>query len=553
MADRDTTLQLTIALANRAERTSSIAHFATHAGAVALFALVQDPQLGVMVPAPGFQQTLPGGAAWRRFLKACIAPGIHRSALPLAREGASIHTVACAADGVALVFVGEQVDAQVVAAASAVLPALGSALRLEQDVVVATGALRAARDGARNAHALTMALDDARVDLEFKARSLEEARARAEDAGRAKDEFLAMLGHELRNPLAPIVTALHLMRLRGTQSREQEIIERHVSHLTRLVDDLLDVSRITQGKIELRCERIELAQVVSRAIEMVSPLLEQRRQRLVVEVPAVGMPVMADPQRLGQVLTNLLTNASRYSETESRITLRAALAGEKVRIEVCDNGVGIEPEMLSRIFETFIQDRRSPDDSERGLGLGLAIVNSLVTLHGGTVTASSRGKSRGSVFTVELPVAAAAAEAPIDSEPPVAQVPKPVIAHRVMIVDDNADGAEMLCLVLTTFGYEVKSAPDGPSALALARVFKPTIALLDIGLPVMDGFELAERLRAEQNGAPLRLIAITGYGQEGDRIKSKAAGFDAHLVKPVDMALLKKLLIDQATALVYSS
>jgi signal transduction histidine kinase len=369
----------------------------------------------------------------------------------------------------------------------------------------------------------------------------EAARLEAEAASRAKDEFLAMLGHELRNPLAPIATAVQLLRGDCKAGRELEVIERQVKHLTRLVDDLLDVSRITRGKIQLKRSRVEAARIVENAVEMASPLLEQRRHRLTINVPRDGLPLLADDARLAQVVANLVTNAAKYTEPGGSITLSAASEDGLVVIRVRDDGRGIAPEMLSRVFELFVQGQRSPDRAEGGLGLGLALVRSLVELHGGSVEARSEGVGRGSEFIVRLPPAAARSEAvPAEPAPRAAAEGNP--AKRVLVVDDNQDAAELLGEVLRTAGHEVQIAHDGPEALGLLRRFLPQVAVLDIGLPVMDGYELARRLRAAPRLARLRCIAVTGYGQETDRARSRDAGFELHLVKPVDLSTLLQAL-----------
>ena len=379
----------------------------------------------------------------------------------------------------------------------------------------------------------------------FEVSDLARARREAEVANRTKDEFLAMLGHELRNPLAPILTALHLMRLRGGVTVEQErtVIERQTQHLVRLVDDLLDVSRIARGKIDLRKERVDLAVVVAKAIEMASPLLEERQHDLRVAV-ARGLMIDADPARLSQVVANLLTNSAKYTETGGRVTVAADRDGDYVVLRVSDSGIGIAPDMLPHVFDMFAQERQALDRRQGGLGLGLTIVRNLTELHGGTVWASSEGRGKGSEFAIQLPAAgpgAAAAhdEAPARTRPIQAEDPDGL---TVLIVDDNRDAAEMLSEYVGSLGYRVWTAFDGPSALRVAQETSPGIALLDIGLPVMDGFELAGRLREMPGHAGLKLVAITGYGQASDRERSRSAGFDAHLVKPVDMDALEDLL-----------
>jgi len=371
-----------------------------------------------------------------------------------------------------------------------------------------------------------------------------EARAEAEVANRSKDEFLAMLGHELRNPLAPIVTALQLMRLRGDEvlSKERTIIERQVNHLIRLVDDLLDVSRITRGKVELQRERLELAEIVAKAIEMSSPLIEQRQHVLTVEVPRRGLAFEGDAVRMAQVVANLLNNAAKYTEPHGHITIQGALEGEQAVLRVMDTGIGLSADMLPRVFDLFVQEPQALDRAQGGLGLGLAIVRVLVELHGGTAEAHSEGHGRGSEFVIRLPAAEsgepqAVANAPLEAE----AVTRPD-ALRVLIVDDNADAAELLAMNIQIMGHNAEVANDGPSGLKIAARFRPDVALLDIGLPVMDGYELARHLRELPGLSSVRLIAVTGYSQEADRQEAEAAGFEQFLVKPVQLEELQDAL-----------
>lgn len=362
----------------------------------------------------------------------------------------------------------------------------------------------------------------------------ERARAQAESASRAKDEFLAMLGHELRNPLSPIVTALQLIRLRrgGTATKELEVIERQVQHLVRLVDDLLDISRITRGKIQLKRAPVELAAIIAKAVEMASPLFEQRRHRLRVDVPRLGLRVYADETRLAQVVANLLTNAAKYTDVGGEIYLRAARGGSDALVTVKDSGMGIDPELLPRVFDLFVQGRQSIDRGQGGLGLGLTLVRSLVELHGGTVEARSDGPGQGSEFTIRLPaipeLGAVTEETGASSSGPRG------CSKSVLVVDDNVDAAELLGELLRRAGHRVMIAYDGPGALQAVEQRRADVAVLDIGLPVMDGYELAAKLRERfGEGAP-HLIALTGYGQDHDRSRSLAAGFHEHLIKPVE-------------------
>jgi signal transduction histidine kinase/ActR/RegA family two-component response regulator len=360
----------------------------------------------------------------------------------------------------------------------------------------------------------------------------EAERRQAEKANRAKDEFLAMLGHELRNPLAPIVTALQLMARRndGATLVERRIIERQVAHLLRLVDDLLDVSRIAEGKIQLETERVDMKAVVASALEATNPLLQKRHQALELELPQEPLHVSGDAVRLAQVLGNLLTNAAKFTPPDGRIWLRLRRAGGEVEVVVEDSGAGIAPDLLPRVFDLFSQGEQPIDRRGGGLGLGLAIVKTLVQLHGGSVSAHSDGLGRGSRFVVRLP----GAEAPaLAAAVPPAQAPPQRRGGRILLVDDNRDALEMVGALLRDAGHEVRDAADGPAALLLLDAFVPELALLDIGLPGMDGYELARRLRADPRCASTRLVALTGYGRQPDRERALAAQFDEHLVKPV--------------------
>jgi CheY-like chemotaxis protein len=364
---------------------------------------------------------------------------------------------------------------------------------------------------------------------------------------------LALLGHELRNPLSPILTALYLMRLKGTGAadRERLVIERQVQHLVSLVDDLLDVSRITRGKIKLATRPVELSRLVARAIEMASPLLEQKRHVLGVDVPSTGLVVDADETRMAQVIANLLTNAAKYTDAAGHVCVKAWREGGQVVLVVRDDGMGITPELLPVIFELFVQGERGADRAGGGLGLGLGLVRSLVTLHGGEVVARSEGRGRGSEFEVRLRACSAGldvAEAPREALPVVLASR----ARRVLVVDDNADAARLLADVLVGEGHDVRVAHDGPQALALAGDFRPEVGILDIGLPVMDGYELAHELRGLL-GATVTLVAVTGYGQEHDKRRAHEAGFARHYVKPVDTAtLLREVFGDSCVVKVLS-
>ncbi len=363
------------------------------------------------------------------------------------------------------------------------------------------------------------------------------------EADRRKDEFLAMLGHELRNPLAPVRNGVHI--LRGSVGdpaetvRTLDMMERQVGHLTRLVDDLLDVSRIMKGKIELRKEPVELSALVARAVETVQPLVQEQGQDLTVSLPGEAVWLEADMVRAAQVLSNLLHNAVKYTDRAGRVRLEAGRDGDEVVLRVQDTGVGIAAEMLPRIFGLFVQSERSLDRANGGLGVGLTLVKILVELHGGTVTAHSPGPGRGSTFTVRLPAVCPGGRA----APAPEKGPEPAPRRRVLIIDDNRDTAESLGTMVRLWGHEARVCYDGADALASADEFLPEVAVIDIGLPGLNGYDVAGRLRRHPALGGTVLIALTGYGQEEDRRLSRVAGFDQHLVKPVEPDVLRRALL----------
>ncbi|MBI5276047.1 MAG: response regulator [Burkholderiales bacterium] len=387
------------------------------------------------------------------------------------------------------------------------------------------------------AHRAALAIDNARLYAEASA-----ARQQAEAASRAKDEFLAILGHELRNPLAPIVTALELMARRDPKVHEEErrIVARQVAHLSRLIDDLLDVSRITRGKVELQRVPLDLKAMVMNALEQTQPAFERRAHPVRLELQPGPVVVEGDPVRLTQVICNLLANAAKFTPADRHVTVELHAVPGWVELAVRDEGPGIAPELLPRVFDAFVQGGQALDRQAGGLGLGLAIVRLLVELHGGTVEAQSPGEGQGSRFLVRLPGTDQEAR---DTGPRLPSQETPDGANgRLLVVDDNVDAAETLAELLRMVGYEVRCAVDGPSALAVLQGYDAQLALLDIGLPQMDGYELAARIRARPGGEAIKLVALTGYGTESDRARALGARFDEHLVKPVDAVRLMELL-----------
>ncbi len=374
----------------------------------------------------------------------------------------------------------------------------------------------------------------ARVFREQAARAEAEAERKAlADEDRRKDEFLAMLAHELRNPLSAIASAVDLAR--RDPSRDQaawsnDVITRQVGHLTHLIDDLLDVSRIRLGKIHLRKAPLDVSDSIARAVETVRPLIDRKGHALTVSIAPGPLSVEADPTRLEQVVVNLLTNAAKYTDDGGKITLSAARDADSVVIRVADTGVGIAAEMLPRIFDLFIQVEGSLDRSQGGLGIGLTLVQKLVSMHGGTISVSSDGPGQGSEFLIRLPAIDRPSLAP--ASPPSPSSPRSA-SRKVLVVDDNADSARGLARFLKLSGHDVAVAHDGPSAIEVACGFSPEVILLDIGLPGMDGYEVASRLRS--GGFPSAVIvAVSGYGQDDDRRRSRDCGIDHHLVKPID-------------------
>ena len=423
--------------------------------------------------------------------------------------------------------------------------------RLSADIAAATAAAEAVAEGrplpqAAEAHVaetlrLQRSLATASSLLDKRARERDEevtradaARAEAEHANQTKDQFLAVLGHELRNPLAPALTALELMKVRDPHAftRERQVLERQVAHMARLVNDLLDVSRLARGTVQLERRRFEMSEAIDRAVDMARPLLAQQRHTLNISVPTTGLTVDADLDRIVQVLSNLLTNAAKYTPAGGHVALTARASHDHVVIACEDDGPGVSAELVPRLFEPFAQGPRALDRVEGGLGLGLALARSLTELHGGTITVESRDGQAGSRFVVTLPLAPVVATDAIST----VRASHRVDRKKVLVVDDNADACEMLRSALEHVGHVVAIAGSGPEAMTMAGEFVPDVGVLDLGLPGMNGYELARQLRKTHPST--RLIALTGYGQAGDVEAAAAAGFDAHCAKPVTTSVL---------------
>jgi signal transduction histidine kinase/ActR/RegA family two-component response regulator len=409
---------------------------------------------------------------------------------------------------------------------------------------------RARRTAQRRAHAQSRATRDrtAEVDREPRVRAVDAAGATAmavEASERRRDEFLAALAHELRNPLAPIRAAVELMHLEGTPAatlaHARDVVERQVEYLSRLIEDLVDLSRLTRDQLVLRMTPVALEAVVGAAVETSRPIVEERRHRLIVELPGSAVWLHADLPRLAQALSNIIINAAKYTPPGGDIAIRARAEGGRVAIVVRDTGIGIAADMLPRVFDMFVQDRRA-GGATGGIGMGLTLSKRLVRMHGGTIEAESDGPGRGSIFRMELPVINRPAATPSEPARPLGAARR---VHRVLVVDDNADPAEMIVAMLDVWGQETAIAFDGASALVEGDRLRPDIVLLDIGLPQMDGYETARRIRARPWGADALLVAVTGWGQPDDRERTRAAGFDRHLVKPVAPAALEALLVER--------
>jgi signal transduction histidine kinase len=384
-------------------------------------------------------------------------------------------------------------------------------------------------------------------ERQYQIRAHLEERERTErllsDADRRKDEFIAVLAHELRNPLAPIRHAIDVIRLSGDDpalvQSAHGIIERQVSHITRLVDDLLEISRINQGKIDLRMERVELASILASAVETSRPAIDAGQHQLFIDIPRETLVVHADPVRLAQVFTNLLNNAARYMDDGGRICLQARRDGDQVLVLVSDRGFGIPTDMLQRIFEMFSQVDRGAGVTRGGLGIGLSLVRKLVVMHGGDVEARSEGSGKGSEFLVRLPLVSGSSADELRSQDLPVGLGR---SHRVLVADDNREAADSLGMLLRMLGAQVQVAYCGRDALALITGYEPDAVLLDLGMPDMDGYEVGRRIREDPRLRRVKLIAVTGWGRNGDRQRSRAIGFDHHLTKPVELGALRAVL-----------
>ena len=525
---------LFVRLGAREHRLEAARALARRMGVDQLLLLARDPDLGVLLPAPGFPQTLDSGPAWRSFVGRCqdhsrstgevdLPPGTRRSALALN------------AGEVVAVLIGGT-PREKVAAFERLLPLIGRTFVAEEEAMMARAEAAASRESAERAHSLASALDAARR---------ESARLNAElrEEQRRKDDFLAMLAHELRNPLAPLATTIELLRRPGAVMdgavRQLDVMARQVGQLSRLVEDLLDVSRVSRGRIELRRERLAVERILADSVEAARPLIESRQQKLELTVPDEKHWVEADQVRLSQIFSNLLHNASKYTDPGGQIRVSLTTEASEAVIRFADDGIGIESEALTRIFDLFVQ-APAGGRAQAGIGIGLTLVRALVRLHAGSVTAESPGLGRGSTFTVRLPLVEA--PRPQAAPRPGGEESDRREALRVLVVDDNQDAADSLGEILSLLlGHHAEVAYSGAMALQIASDLDPDLLFLDIGMPEMDGFELARRLRRVLR-RDAYFVALTGYGGEEDRRRSRDSGFDEHVVKPLMVEALKEVV-----------
>lgn len=527
-------LDLMVDLNSVPRRSEAAVRLARRLGIETLLLLLRDPSLDVLIPAPSMPQTLRGGRSWRTFLKNCPKTGRCEAEVELPL-GTRHPALALIHEGAALVMLGARpADADLIEL-ERVLPLFAALLRAEQSVALAKAESTLAQDAASRAQVLACALEAARSEAAA-------LNAEFREEHRRKDEFLAMLGHELRNPLAPLVTAIDLIRIHPPGLELPaflvESMGRQIAQLARLVEDLLDVSRVSRGRIELRREPLRLAEVLQDAYKESRSLLDARLHQVFLRGMNLSLTVNADRARLMQIFGNLLNNTAKYTDPGGRIAMTLSCEGEYAVVRVTDNGIGIEPENLPRIFELFAQASPALGRAEGGLGIGLTLVRTLVQLHGGTITAESAGVGQGASFIVKLPLLDAPKPEqtskpglPENTAPPLSD-----LAH-ILIVDDNRDAADSMAMLLRLKGHQVDVSYDGDTALLMPARSEADLILLDIGLPGIDGYEVARRLRPQlKNGA--RIVALTGYGTDEGRRRSHEAGFDAHLVKPITLNVL---------------
>jgi signal transduction histidine kinase/ActR/RegA family two-component response regulator len=538
-------LSLIVKLTDPDQRRNTARELARYVGADDLTIFIFDADIQVFLPAPGFPQTLPDGRKWKSFLDECkkngrvIAllsyPGFAQPVQVLGMRGPQGNIIA---------LLGGTNQEDEVEEIRLLLPLLAAAFKGEQMVTNAKAKASVALEMAADSKTLAESLDRARRDLGIALIEAKKAEDGLKEADKRKDEFLATLAHELRNPLAPIGNALQLLKLTGNKPEILEnvrgIMENQVQQMVRLVDDLMDVSRITQGKIELRKERVMLGDIIKNAVEIAKPLIEENNHTLMVKLPAEVIWLEADFTRIAQVFSNLLNNAAKYTERGGTIEISARMEDQKVHVSMQDNGLGIPPEKLKHIFDLFAQVDSSIERSRGGLGIGLTLVKKLVEMHGGTIQAESMGLGKGSEFIICLPTTnmeTTSATSAIDE-----LIPKKSHSYRILVVDDNEASAKTMMWTMEMLGHTSQIAHDGPSGIELSKSFYPDIVLLDIGLPGMNGYEVCQAMRKDPVLKNTVYVAQTGWGQKEHLERSNAAGFDYHLVKPVDINVLKNII-----------
>ena len=525
-------VDLVVQLSVSPDRCRTAETLAAALGVDQFLLFLPDPALGILIPAPGFAQTLRGGRAWWKFLAQCRAPGRHAAEVDLP-EPALRPASGFAADGIAAVLIGGDAQLRQPDDLIRLLPMLAAVLRAEQRALLADAEADEAGKVTRRTQSLVEALEAARAEG---ARLNTELRLEH----RRKDDFLAMLAHELRNPLAPLATSLELLRRRqaGSAADPQiSVMTRQVRQLSRIVEDLLDVSRVSRGQIQLRPEPVLIERILADSAEATRPLLDARNHRLAMSA-SEPMITNGDPVRLVQIFSNLLHNAAKYTDSGGSIVVTTTREGAQALVTIRDNGIGIAKDMLTRVFDMFEQAPVSLDRSQGGLGIGLTLVRSLIRMHGGSVSATSDGVGHGSTFVVRLPLASAEVVAVPRGRQFAATGAPSVAPLRVLIVDDNEDLADSLAALLTIMGHDVRVAYSGLTALQLVGDLDPNLVFLDIGLPELDGYEIAKRMRRTV-ARNTRLVALTGYSSEDDLRRSREAGFDEHVVKPASMHVLE--------------
>lgn len=538
-------LKLLSELANPKRRIEVAGQLAKAYGGDDLIIFVRDDRVGISLPADGFIQTLPETAKWQDFLKNCIADGHAQDllAFPGYEAKAKVSGIACEAEAV-LAVIGGELQPDALKELSLVLPLLDLAMKGEQKTRIAEAIADVAGEKMRMADRLAESLDKARLDL---ANALIASRAAQEELRQAdvrKNEFLALLAHELRNPLAPIGNALELLRIADSDphivEKIRKIMQSQLNQMVRLIDDLMDVSRITTGKILLKKEAVSLRNILQHVLEGAMPLIEAKKHNLKVAWPGADIAVFADATRLQQVFLNILNNAAKFTPEGGDIAVEVRALANVIEIDIADTGMGVPPEYVSTIFDMFVQADHSISRTAGGLGIGLGLARNLVHLHGGDISIASEGAGKGSTFTVTLPRYHGVVAGPFS--PAETESVKAGPKYRVLIVDDNRDSAQTMGWTMEMLGLSYELAFDGASGISKAAAYKPNIVLLDIGLPDMTGYEVCATMKRELLPASAVFIAQTGWGQPDDKARAQQSGFDYHLVKPVNMQDLKKII-----------